>query len=262
MNGNVGNSEGGKLIYEALPKVIEEIGRIGVSKDRKNQQQGYSYRGIDDMYNALNPLLAKHGISVVPVASNVQRETIQRQNKQGDTTTWFSVSLLLTVSLFASDGSHVEIQVPGEGLDNSDKATNKALSAAMKYGLMMAFCVPTEEMKDADGETVATAHPAEPAAVRSEHPPTAQDTASNVQHLKTQAPHPAGGNGTRVGFPAFDPENEIVPGGKYVGKHWVDLPDDYLEYVRDNSTSQQSRDKAAATLKFKTNMEAQRAIYQ
>ncbi len=38
----------------------------------------------------------------------------------------------------------------GEGLDNSDKATNKAMSGAMKYALIELFCVPTQDVEDSD----------------------------------------------------------------------------------------------------------------
>ena len=38
-------------------------------------------------------------------------------------------------------------------MDSGDKATNKAMAAAFKYALFQTFCIPTEEMKDADAET-------------------------------------------------------------------------------------------------------------
>ena len=52
------NSAG--LIYTAIPAIMAEIPAI--YKDRKNDQQEYSFRGIDDVYNAINPLLSKHGV--------------------------------------------------------------------------------------------------------------------------------------------------------------------------------------------------------
>ena len=38
-------------------------------------------------------------------------------------------------------------------MDSGDKATNKAMAIAMKYALFQVFCIPTDEMKDPDGET-------------------------------------------------------------------------------------------------------------
>jgi hypothetical protein len=52
---------------------------------------------------------------------------------------------------FAEDGSKVTVgPIPAEGLDSGDKATNKALSAALKYALIQTFSVPTEDMAEAD----------------------------------------------------------------------------------------------------------------
>ena len=55
---------------------------------------------------------------------------------------------------FAEDGSKVTVgPIPAEGLDSGDKATNKALSAALKYALIQTFSVPTEDMAEADLES-------------------------------------------------------------------------------------------------------------
>ena len=40
-----------KNIFETINAVMEDVGAIG--KDKKNQQQGFMYRGIDDVMNAL-----------------------------------------------------------------------------------------------------------------------------------------------------------------------------------------------------------------
>ena len=36
-----------------LIKVMAVMASEGISKSRKNQQQGYNFRGIDDVYNSL-----------------------------------------------------------------------------------------------------------------------------------------------------------------------------------------------------------------
>ena len=53
-------------VYEALCAVMADIGQTGISKGRKNQQQGYNFRGIDDVYNELNALLSKHKVIMTP----------------------------------------------------------------------------------------------------------------------------------------------------------------------------------------------------
>ena len=55
-------------IYSAISKAMGEIGAIG--KNSKNIQQGFMYRGIDAIYNALQPVMVKCGIFVVPVIGN------------------------------------------------------------------------------------------------------------------------------------------------------------------------------------------------
>src|ERR1700743_163566 len=137
-------------VYAAISKVMAEIGKAGISKDRSNQQQGYKFRGIDDVYNAMSPLLAAAGICVLPRV--MRREVTERQTKSGGAL--FYVALDMEFDLCcAEDGSKHTIAVTGEAMDSADKATNKAMSAAFKYACMQVFCIPTEGNPDADSET-------------------------------------------------------------------------------------------------------------
>ena len=68
-------------VYAAISKVMTEIGRTGISKDRSNQQQGFKFRGIDDVYNAMSPLLASAGLCVLPRVTS--RQVTERQTKKG-----------------------------------------------------------------------------------------------------------------------------------------------------------------------------------
>ena len=60
-------------IYKAIIGVMAEINAIG--KDRKNQQQGFAYRGIDDVMNELHGALADCGVFVVPEVLEENRST-------------------------------------------------------------------------------------------------------------------------------------------------------------------------------------------
>ena len=62
----------GKAIFEALAAIMQGIDAI--SKNKTNQQQGFKYRGIDDVYNELHPLLKKHGVVSAPCVIDIQRE--------------------------------------------------------------------------------------------------------------------------------------------------------------------------------------------
>ncbi len=134
-------------IYTAILSVMADVGAIG--KDKKNARQGFKYRGIDDVMNALQPAMIKHGIFVVPSVLEQKREE-RRTSKDGNL-----IYSICTVkyTFYAKDGSSVDAVVIGEGMDSGDKATNKAMSIAFKYACFQVFCIPTEEMKDPDAET-------------------------------------------------------------------------------------------------------------
>ncbi len=140
------------LIYKKMSEVMKDIGAIG--KNQKNTAQGFKFRGIDDMVNSLYPALTKHSVFMSPrcVSEKHEVRTVVRSNgKEGVDKT---VSLSMEYDFFAEDGSKVTIgPIPAEGLDSGDKATNKALSAALKYALIQTFSIPTEDMAEADLES-------------------------------------------------------------------------------------------------------------
>lgn len=134
------------MIYELIGKAIGKIGAIG--KDKKNAQQGFMYRGIDQVYNALNPVMAELGIFFCPEVLDQKRE--ERTTKTGSVLTYTLLTMKFTA--YAPDGSNVSMTVVGEGMDSGDKSSNKAMSVAMKYAMFQLFCIPTEEMKDPDAD--------------------------------------------------------------------------------------------------------------
>jgi hypothetical protein len=154
-------------VYEKIAAVTAELSKIGISKDSKNQSQGYAFRGIDAVYGALSPLLSKHGLCILPRVTD--RQVIERQNRQG--TALFYVTLTVEFDFVAAeDGSKHTVITVGEAMDSGDKASNKAMSAAYKYAAFQAFCIPTEGDNDADSQThevaAATTDPAVEAAVQ------------------------------------------------------------------------------------------------
>lgn len=135
------------MIYKKISDVMGEIGAI--KKKDKNKVQGYAFRGIDAVYNALNPLLSKHGIFCIPNVIDQTRE--ERKSKNGGTLIY--TILTIEYTFYAEDGSNVVARVVGEAMDSGDKSCNKAMSAAQKYVLFQLFCIPTEEAKDTENET-------------------------------------------------------------------------------------------------------------
>jgi len=137
-------------VYQAIAAVAATMAEQGISKARKNQAQGYSFRGIDDVYNALGPVLARNGLVVLP--RTLSRECIERQTAKGSPLFYVTVEVEFDF-VSAEDGSKHVVKTYGEAMDSADKATNKAMSAAYKYAAMQAFCIPTEGDNDADGHT-------------------------------------------------------------------------------------------------------------
>jgi hypothetical protein len=134
-------------IYMAINAIMQEIEAIG--KNKKNQQQGYSFRGIDDMYNALQPLFKKNAVFITSNVLESKRE--ERQTAKGGV-------LIYTIAkcqfkFFTTDGSFIESVLEGEAMDSGDKSTNKAMSTALKYALMQMFLIPTEEKLDTEYDT-------------------------------------------------------------------------------------------------------------
>ena len=135
------------MIYQLIPKAMADMDAVG--KNQFNQQQKFKFRGIDDVMNAMNPVLVKHQIFTVPEVLEQTRE--YRTTGSG---AQLNYSLLkMRFSFFAPDGSHVDAITLGEGMDSGDKASNKAMAIAYKYALFQVFCIPTEEMPDPDAET-------------------------------------------------------------------------------------------------------------
>lgn len=134
-------------IYQAIPAIMGEIDAIG--KNKRNTQQGFMYRGIDDVMNAINPSLVKHGVFIVPEIMEQSRE--ERQTNKGSNLIYSICRIRFR--FYAEDGSSIEAITVGEGMDSGDKATNKAMAVAFKYACFQVFCIPTEEMKDPDAES-------------------------------------------------------------------------------------------------------------
>ena len=138
-------------IYAAINAIMSEIGHIG--KDKRNEQQGFMFRGIDDVMNNLKPLLAKHGVCIEPEVIDRQREervTEKTYNGQVKRSTLIYSILTVKHHFTALDGSEVVSTTIGEGMDSGDKASNKAMAIAYKYACFQVFCIPTEEMAKDD----------------------------------------------------------------------------------------------------------------
>lgn len=134
------------LIYAQMAKI--QVDADGLAKEQTNQTQGFKFRGIDDAYNYLHDIFAKHQVFTVPRVMSMERE--ERLSKKGGVLLY----TLLTVEydFVAIDGSSVTTRVIGEAMDSGDKSCAKALSIAHKLALFQITMLPTMLSADPDAE--------------------------------------------------------------------------------------------------------------
>lgn len=136
-----------KLIYQKIANILKETKAI--TKSEKNQQQGFKFRGIDNVMNELHELFAKNDVFILQEVQGFTTEN--RPTKSGGTNTFTRATIRFCY--MTTDGSHVDTVNVGEAMDSGDKGMNKAMSIALKYSLLQMFLIPTEEQKDPDSAT-------------------------------------------------------------------------------------------------------------
>lgn len=136
-------------IYLAIPAIMTKVGHVG--KTRTNQQQHYDFRGIDDVMAALQQVMAAEGVCVVPFCDEIHNDTFTTAKG----TPMFRVTGRFRFRFYADDGSFIEACTIGEAMDSGDKASNKAMSVALKYALTQTFMIPTTEPKDPENDSPA-----------------------------------------------------------------------------------------------------------
>ena len=128
----------GELV--AIPKV-----------KHKESTVPYAFRSIDEVMNALNPILDKYGLLITIKILDRKLTTIT----SGKGTPGFAAEVL--IELCISDGIEtVSTQEWAVSVDYSDKAPTQAMSMAYKYALIRLFVVTTKDLllNDADARTV------------------------------------------------------------------------------------------------------------
>ena len=133
-------------IHQALAEIIGELGGIG--KTSYNSEQRYHFRAIDAILGELHPLLARYGVVIVPdVIERIYEERTSKSGTQGHCT-----HLHVRYTVYGPVGDSITLSTWGEGLDYSDKATNKAMTAAYKYALLQLFAI-ADPAEDGDNDS-------------------------------------------------------------------------------------------------------------
>lgn len=133
-------------VMQALSLAMRDV--QSVRKGDRNQQQGFSFRGIDAVMNAVGPAFRQHGVVAVPLADEIVADSYQTKNQ----TTMRHIQLRCTFRLYGPAGDYIEARTFGESADSGDKAISKAHSVAYRTCLLQTLCIPTDD-PDPDAET-------------------------------------------------------------------------------------------------------------
>jgi hypothetical protein len=135
-------------IHARLGAILAELPAIG--KGQWNDQQKFHFRGHDDVMNALNPLLGKHGVYVLPRV--LERDAGTRPTRSGGML--IVVNLHVEYRFVGLAGDEVAATAWGEGTDSGDKATSKSMTMAFKSVLGQVFALATADTIDPDATGV------------------------------------------------------------------------------------------------------------
>lgn len=125
---------------ELLVGIKAEVGAVG--KGERNAQQGFNFRGIDAVINAVAPALINHGVSIIPKVATYEFGTVEVGAKR---TPMGHARVVVEYTLIGPEGDSLMGSAPGEAMDSGDKATAKAMSVALRTFLLQALSLPTTE---------------------------------------------------------------------------------------------------------------------
>jgi hypothetical protein len=146
-------------VQEAIIAVMKDVGAVG--KNEKNTAQGFQFRGIDTVINAVSPALQKHGLIVLPQLLDHSYETVEIGAKR----TPMGHAIVQVQYMFVGpEGDTLTTAVAAEAMDSGDKATAKAMSVALRTALLQSLALPTGEVDpDATSYERSPKAPAKPA---------------------------------------------------------------------------------------------------
>jgi hypothetical protein len=143
-------------IFKRFSAVQAAMSKVGIDKEGVNKHQRYNYRGIDQVMNTLAPVLAENEVLIIPSVTN--HNMTQGTTKSEGVCFHHCVEVEYTIT--GPEGDQLgPFKSRGECIDTSDKGLNKACTAAYKYWVLTALCVPLEGQEDADSVTPAPAEP-------------------------------------------------------------------------------------------------------
>jgi hypothetical protein len=121
--------------------VMNDVRDVG--KNGFNDHQRYKFRGVDDFIGALAQPLRDHGVFMMTEILDFQVSVRGKMN---------ATHMRVAFHFYGPAGDKVTATTLGEASDTADKASNKAMSAALKYALMQTFMIPVDAGSLDDGD--------------------------------------------------------------------------------------------------------------
>lgn len=133
-------SEPARSLAEAVCRVMSRVGYV--QKDKQMQGGGsYRYVSVEAVIDALRPEMIREQLVLLP--SGVDAMTLENfENRNGTRQNRTQVRYTFKL-VHAPSGQSEPVVVIGEAVDVGDKSSNKAMTAARKYALIMAFNIET-----------------------------------------------------------------------------------------------------------------------
>lgn len=134
-------------VYSAWTAALEQV--RAVPKGDVNQGEGFKYRSIDAVMNAVHGALAAHSLAIIPeTAAQTRTEVQSRRGAAGA-----HLVMDVTFRVIHASGESFTAQVTGEATDYQGRCTSKAYTMALKTFLLQALCIPLVG-EDPDGEQI------------------------------------------------------------------------------------------------------------
>jgi len=133
-------------VYQRFNLAMIEI--KAVPKDRTNKEQGFKYRGSEDIINTVQPIITKHGLFFIPELIEITTE--ERESRSGGNLIYRIMTFHDWIYGLEGDCIARPIDVVGESMDSGDKASQKAQTKAEALAFVKAFKIPTG---DGDSDT-------------------------------------------------------------------------------------------------------------
>lgn len=141
-------------LTEKLCSLMGELKPI--KKEKHSTGVSYAFRSIDDIINAINPLLVKYQVFVTCeiLKDSFESFTATKYNQRGEPYEQRGFYAHVTARYWFHSGEEkLFTDMQAGSLDYSDKAETQAMSMALKYAYIQCFNITTEDLKDPDGQS-------------------------------------------------------------------------------------------------------------